>query len=80
MIRVPEETSAAAVTGVLGSPLVAVISRTGDQMRVWPGKDTFNMLHLKAPVLKPLERKAMGQKLRKKNQKIKSGKRCTKYW
>ena len=38
------------------------------------------MLAADAPMVKPLGRKAIGQKLRKENKEIKSGKRFPKYW
>ena len=49
--RVPEETSAAVVTGVLGRQLVAVLGRTGDLMNVWPEEETFKMLVPDAPMV-----------------------------
>ena len=68
------------VVGVLRRQLVAVIRRTRDLMNVWPIEETFKMLVPDAPIVKPLGRKVIRQKLREENKEIKNGKRFLKYW
>ena len=77
--RVPEKTLASVVVEVLGRQLVAVLGRTADMMNVWPEENTYKMLVPDAPMIKPLWRKAIGQKLREKNKEIMCGKRFPKY-
>lgn len=78
--RVPEETLAAVVAGVLGRQLVVVIGRTEDLMNIWPEKDTYKLLVSDTPMVKLLGRKAIGQKLREENGDMKNRKRFPKYW
>ena len=49
---------------MLGRQLVAVIGKSRDLMNVWPEEDTYKLLVPDAPIVKPLGRKAIGQKLR----------------
>ena len=58
------------VAGVLERQLVAIMERTGDLMNVWPEEEIFKMLVPDVPMVKPLGRKAIGQKLREKNKEI----------
>ena len=78
--RVPEETPALVVAGVLGRQLVTVIGRTGDLLNVWPEEETYKLLVPDSPIVKLLGRKAIGKKLREENKDIKNGKRYPKYW
>ena len=50
---------------MLEKQLVAVIGKTGDLMNVWPEEETYKILVPDAPIVKPLEREASIQKLRK---------------
>ena len=68
------------MAGVSGRQLVEVIGKTGDLMNVWPEEESFKLLAVNAPTVRALGRKAIGQKLRKKNKEIKNGKRYPKYW
>lgn len=68
------------VVVVLGRQLVAVIEKTRDVMNVWLGEKTFKMLAPDIPMVKSLERKAIGKKLREENKEIRNGKRYPKYW
>ena len=68
------------VAGVLGRQLVVVIGKTKDLMNVWPEEERFKMLVPDTPMVKPLGRKAIRQKLREENNEIKNGKRFPKYW
>lgn len=70
--RVPKETLASVVVGVLVRQLVAVIGKIGDLMNVWPEEETFKLLAPDASIIKPLGRKAIAQKLRKENKEIKN--------
>ena len=68
------------VAEILGRQLVVIIGKTGDLMNVWLEEETFKMLVPDTPMVKLLERKAIGQKLRKENKNIKNGKSFPKYW
>ena len=74
------QTPALVVASVLGRQLVAVIGKTGDLINVWLEEETFKMLVLDIPMVKQLERKAIGQKLRKENKEVKNRKRYSRYW
>ena len=60
--------------------MVAVIGKTRDLINVWLEQETFKLLALDASMVKPLGRKAIGQKVREENKEIKNGKRYAKYW
>ena len=77
--RVPKETLASVVVGVLVRQLGAVIGRSGDLMNVWLEKETYKILASNAPMIKPLGRKAIRRKLREEKKEIKNGKRYLKY-
>ena len=68
------------VAGMLGRQLVVVIGKTRHLMNIWPEEDTFKLLAPDAPMVKPLGRKAIGQKLIEENKEIKNGKKYWKYW
>lgn len=68
------------VAGVLGRQLVVVIGRSGDLMNVWPKEENLQLLASDGSIVKPLVRKAIGQKLRVENKEINNVKRYTKYW
>ena len=80
MSRVTEETPALVGAGILGTHLVKVIGKVGDLMKVWLEEEIFKMLVSGSPMLKPLERKAIGMKLKEKNRDWKERRRFLKYW
>ena len=59
---------------------MAVIGKTEDLMNVKLEEETFKPVAPDALMIKPLKRKAIGQKVREENKWIKNGKRYPKYW
>ena len=47
---------------------------------MWPEEQTFKILIPDAPMVKPIGRKVISQKLLKENKEFKSRKRYLKYW
>ena len=59
--------------------LIAVMRKSEDLINMWPKKERFRLLVPDAPIIKPMKRKAIGQKLLEENKDTKSGKKYLKF-
>lgn len=67
------------VAGVLSTQLIAVMGKLGNLIGVWAKEETCKMLATNPPMLKPLGRKLLEEKLKEENMDIKARKRYLKF-